>query len=1367
MKRLRVGLGLSGLVIGLVLPVVPVCGRPGWAPAAAIAPDDPPARVAPGHLFDRENLVAWCIVPFDGKKRGPEARAAMLARLGFRHFAYDWRAEHVPTWDAELDALAKNQVYLDAFWCPGELNADSRRIMDLLKRRGVKAELWCMLGSSPDLKPGPAEQAKRVEAACRQLQPLAEAAAPVGCTVVLYNHGGWFGEPENQLAIIERLQGQGVTNVGMVYNLHHAQPQLGRLAATLKATMPYLRAINLDGVDQVAEPSARKILPLGQGAMDLGILRTIRASGYGGRIGILGHTDDDAEERLQDNLDGLDWLVPQLDGQPAGPKPVPKTVVPPLARHDAPPLPPADAALVARVVADARNHGDIARGANLFASSRLACLGCHKVAGQGGAVGPDLSAVGLCVPPDELVASVLWPQRTVKAGYEAVTLALHDGSEARGYERDGPPTAYALLDPATDRTTHVPREHVEARLVVGSLMPDGLLAALSTAEQRDLVRFLLALGRPDVDAAGLLARALTGGTAAPFPHDRQPLRPDLRPDWQLPVNRDRDYDFYAKQAAFFARQNPRPPLLAAFPGLDGGNQGHWGNQDETTWASARWNQTDLGTVMSGVFRGAGVTVAKAVCVRLGDRGELAVCFNPLTLNYEAAWTGGFVRFGGSRHGFLDGLLLDGAPIVRPEPILRTGLTAYHGFYRHGRQVIFAYRVGQEEILDAPTVVDGKFVRVVGPRETHPLRDLTRGAGPPRWPDAIETQGKLGTDVQTGYTVDTIEPPFANPGKSLMFFGGLDFARDGSAYLCTMQGEVWRVTGLDAGLQHVRWRRVASGLHQALGLVIHRRPRADVPADKDASGDDSLYVLGRDQITRLVDLDGDGEFDFHECKTNQYTTSTAGHDFVAGLDLDRHGWFVTASGPQGVLWIRPDFGTAEVVATGFRNPDGLGVGPDDTILIPSSEGDWVPASSLSLVRPPVRGIGGFATTRREPPPPHFGFGGPTRGEQPSLPFVQMPRGLDNSAGAPLFVADARMGPINGHWVHLSFGSGTAFLVLADRNQAVPQGAFTPLPGEFRSGSHRGRINPSDGYLYVAGMNGWGSYTPTDGSFGRIRPTGQPARLPVGYQTYDDGVVVNFSDPVDPSWAADPMHHLAQAWNYRYGPGYGSPEYSPRHPGVVAHDQWPIRSARVLADGRSLFLEIPDLQPVNVLHLHLGIDPIGPPVDLFATVHSLGSSFLPDSPRKAVQPDPIVADLAALAAPKAPKNPWARSIPGARTLAIEAGKNLSFSPRTLTAHAGEPIRLVFTNPDVVPHNWALIQPETLNQVGDLANKLIAQPDAARLGYIPATDAVLAYTPLTEPGTESAIFFRVPTRVGRYPFLCTFPGHWMVMNGELIVE
>ena len=76
------------------------------------------ADPATDDLFARKNLVAWCIVPFDSKKREPEERAAMLEKLGFTKFAYDYRAEHIPTFDAEIEALKRHHVELTAWWFP-------------------------------------------------------------------------------------------------------------------------------------------------------------------------------------------------------------------------------------------------------------------------------------------------------------------------------------------------------------------------------------------------------------------------------------------------------------------------------------------------------------------------------------------------------------------------------------------------------------------------------------------------------------------------------------------------------------------------------------------------------------------------------------------------------------------------------------------------------------------------------------------------------------------------------------------------------------------------------------------------------------------------------------------------------------------------------------------------------------------------------------------------------------------------------------------------------------------------------------------------------------------------------------------------
>ena len=1255
----------------------------------------------------------------------------MLQKRGFKHFAYDWRAEHVPTFDAEIDALKKQGVGLDAFWlAPGELNRESRLILDVLKRHDVKAQLWVLLDLGGDKVTGD-EQERRIKVAVEKLKPLATEAAKVGCSLGLYNHGGWFGEPENQIAILERLKQDGVVNIGIVYNLHHGHEHIDRFPALLKSMLPYLYALNLNGMDTSGDKAGRKILPLGQGEHDLKLLKVILESGYQGPIGILGHTQDDAEQRLQDNLDGLDWLVPQLEGKPAGPRPKPRTPVPPAVVGTN----QFDGKRVADLVVDAVSHGDPRRGAAIFANSKVACLNCHKIGDQGGIVGPDLSRVGFELTPEQLAESLLWPSLLVKPGYEAVTVALTNGTLVQGYPVSKSDKALTLRRASSTEVLTIPNEEIEEVGKPGTLMPDALMANLTSEEQRDLLRFLIDVGRSKETYADLLKLIAHPHGPASFAYDRKPLRPELFPSSDAFVNRERIYDFYAKEADAFSKMDVVPSLLPQYPGLDGGVAGHWGNQSDATWADDRWNATDLGVVLSGIFRGGDKVVPKGICVRLGDQGELAACFNPLTLEYEVVWEGGFLKFSSVRHGFMDGLLMQGTPVATEKSPKIEKPFVYHGFYRNGKRVIFSYRVGDVEMLDAPWIENGKFTRDAGPAKGHPFEKLIAG-GPANWPQVITTKTTLGTNRP--YAVDTFEPPFDNPWKALMFFGDLGFLDDGTALLCTMVGDVWRVEGFTEADSPPRWRRVASGLHQPLGmLVIDNKP----------------HIIGRDQITRLNDLNGDGEYDFYECVTNAYDTSTAGHDFICGLLRDKEGRFLTVSGRQGLIQIDPKSSKVDVIATGFRNSDGLGMTPDGAITVPNSEGDWTPASMINE----VRGKG------------HFGSGGPKNGQTPDLPLVYLPRGLDNSSGAQVTVTSDRWGPLKGSMVHLSYGTGTYFLLLRDEVDGQPQGAVVPMPGEFLSGSHRGKFNPKDGQLYVVGMAGWGTYTPSDGCFQRVRYTGDQVVLPLQTHAHENGLLVSFSGPVDRSIASDVKNAFAQVWNYRYAPSYGSPEFSTRHPGTPGHDPLSIRSVTVLEDGKSIFLEMPDLQPVNQLHLRMKVD-AGPPVDLFATIHKLAPAFTGVAGlakvTKTISAHPILADMAALTTKPAP-NPWRQKLPNSREIKIEAGKNLSFVPSSFKVKAGEPIKLTFINPDVVPHNWALIEKGSLAKVGDLVNKIIGQPDAVIRQYVPKSDLIICHTDIVGPQEQMSIGFEAPKSPGKYPFLCTFPGHWMVMNGVMIVE
>ena len=283
----------------------------------------PAAEPDSSGLFERKNLVAWCIVPFDSKKRGPEERAAMLEKLGFSKFAYEYRAEHIPTFDAEIEALKRHHIELTAWWFPTVLNEEAKSTLAVFAKHKVTPQLWVTGGGEPTKSQQ--EQKQRVTAEAARIRPIAEAAAKVGCKVALYNHGGWFGEPENQIAVIKELNR---SDVGIVYNQHHGHDHLDRFPELLKTMKPYLYTLNLNGMVKEGDRKGQKILQLGQGELDLKLLKIVRDSGYTGPIGILGHTSDDAEERLHDNLDGLDWLLPQLNGKPAAPKPKTRTPVP-------------------------------------------------------------------------------------------------------------------------------------------------------------------------------------------------------------------------------------------------------------------------------------------------------------------------------------------------------------------------------------------------------------------------------------------------------------------------------------------------------------------------------------------------------------------------------------------------------------------------------------------------------------------------------------------------------------------------------------------------------------------------------------------------------------------------------------------------------------------------------------------------------------------------------------------------------------------------------------------------------------------------------------------------------------------------------
>ncbi|MFM1996187.1 MAG: hypothetical protein RLZZ111_574, partial [Planctomycetota bacterium] len=149
---------------------------------------------------------------------------------------------------------------------------------------------------------------------------------------------------------------------------------------------------------------------------------------------------------------------------------------------------------VRQALAEARDQGDARRGAGVFNAATTGCTSCHKVAGQGGAVGPELTTIAKCLAPEEIVESVYWPARAVKPEYRAYAFTLTDGRVLQGIVKEEKAEAVVVVD-ATGKSHSIAPADIDERTEVGSLMPANVFTALPADDRRDLVRYLLELGR--------------------------------------------------------------------------------------------------------------------------------------------------------------------------------------------------------------------------------------------------------------------------------------------------------------------------------------------------------------------------------------------------------------------------------------------------------------------------------------------------------------------------------------------------------------------------------------------------------------------------------------------------------------------------------------------------------------------------------------------------------------------------------------------------------------------------------------------------------------------------------------------------------
>ena len=311
-------------------------------------------------------------------------------------------------------------------------------------------------------------------------------------------------------------------------------------------------------------------------------------------------------------------------------------------------------------------------------------------------------------------------------------------------------------------------------------------------------------------------------------------------------------------------------------------------------------------------------------------------------------------------------------------------------------------------------------------------DLTAltGGGPALWPERLPTQVEPLGASDGPFVVDDLTLPNANPWRSWLRCTAFDFFADGDrAAICSWQGDVWLVQGLRDPAGHLQWQRIASGLFQPLGLKIVA---------------EQVYVLGRDQITRLHDLNGDNETDYYENFNNDAQVTEHFHEFAMDLQTDAQGEFYYMKAARHALpAVVPQHGTlihvardglsAEILAGGFRAPDGLLVNGDGTFFTSDQEGHWTPMNRINLIRP-----GGFYGNMMAANPTE-------RLEHAAdLPVCWIHREIDRSPTAQIWVREPTWGPLQNALLSLSYGTGKTYRILMQEAEGTLQGGIVQLP-----------------------------------------------------------------------------------------------------------------------------------------------------------------------------------------------------------------------------------------------------------------------------------------------------------------------------------
>jgi azurin/glucose/arabinose dehydrogenase len=595
---------------------------------------------------------------------------------------------------------------------------------------------------------------------------------------------------------------------------------------------------------------------------------------------------------------------------------------------------------------------------------------------------------------------------------------------------------------------------------------------------------------------------------------------------------------------------------------------------------------------------------------------------------------------------------------------------------------------------------------------------------------------------------------------------------------TRRGEVWWIDGAYDADPKPRYTLFAQGLHEPLGIIA-------APAG-------GYYIAQRQELTRLVDTDGDGRADVFETVA-KLPISGSYHEYAFGPVLAPNGNLrVTLNVAFGgstqapVPWrgwmveITPD-GQLTPIASGLRSPAGFTVSSQGAWFTTDNQGEWVGSGKITHIEPGdfIGHPAGLAWSKlpgssvKLRPENISDFEQPMHVVAQNLPGLKPPAvwlphtilGISNS-GMIEDLSGGKFGPFAGQFYVGDQGQSKLMRVSLEHVAGVWQGAAYAFREGFDSGILRMAIGENATMFVGESARGWGSVGPKQYGIERVTWTGQTPFEIKEIKAQPDGFLLTFTQPVDRATAENLASYSLAGFTYNYHTAYGAAPVNrmvcPIQKIVVAADGLSVRlAAQCLREGYIHEVKASGVRAANggaaVLH----------PVAYY-TLNRLpaGDRIIPLAPNAA---ELCVAAIPPAASAHSAKHPikqptdWPNS-EGDQAFLLGTQPGLKFDQTLLTTKAGTRIRLIFRNSDDMLHNFVLCAPGKGQDVGQAALALGVEGTAKN--YVPDSPDVLFHTALTQPETSDTIYFMAPTTPGDYDFICSFPGHSTLMKGILRV-